>query len=240
MDERLSRGLQLDWWKLCFVLWVFSMIVTPLFPDHFLPLSYLSTLLLSLGIFGYALETYGAKTYVMFAVCFSFGVVVEYFGELTSFPFGRYVYTASGPHLFGVPLIVPLGWWAFSMIAISVPRKQKLFLAPLALVAWDLGLDPLMVKQAFWIFSPPGFYFAIPLSNFLGWYGAGLLLIYILLRLEPGLKQHSPTILRRVFAVQAFLMGVGLSVFYQMPLAGLVAASAMGLCLFISAYAKDR
>jgi lycopene beta-cyclase len=227
------QHFKLSWWKVCLGLWVLSMIPTPLFPDYFLILSYLSTLLLSTAIFGYALEKYGPKTYMLFMVTFTFGIAVEYLGETTGFPFGHYRYTALGPSIFGVPLMVPLGWWAFTMIALSISSNYKYWLAPLALVAWDVGLDPLMVKQGFWIFSE-GFYYGIPLSNFVGWFAAGCVLVRLLVWLEPRLYQDSSPVLRFVFGVQAFLMGVGLTVFYAMPLAGLMTALMMGLCLLIT------
>ena len=226
--------IKLSWWKVCLGLWILSMIPTPLFPDHFLAFSYLSTILLSIAILGYALEKYGLKAYLLFIVSFGFGVAVEWLGKTTGFPFGSYSYTALGPTILGVPLIVPLGWWAFSIIALSVPSYQKYWLAPLALVAWDVGLDPLMVKQGFWVFAPEGIYFGVPLSNFLGWYGAGFILMQLLVWLEPRMARgHSP-ILRFTFGVQAFFIGVGLTVFYAMPVAGFIAMSVMGCFLFIT------
>jgi putative membrane protein len=209
------------------------MIPTPLFPDSFLILSYLSTLLLSIAIFGYAKEKYGSKAYGLFGFTFIFGVAVEHLGETTGFPFGQYRYTVSGPSILGVPLIVPLGWWAFTMIALSVPSKYKYWLAPLALVAWDAGLDPLMVKQGFWVFSQ-GVYYGVPISNFFGWFIAGCVLVRLLIWLEPRLLQDSSPVLRFTFGVQAFLMGVGLTVFYAMPLAGVITFLSMGLCLLMT------
>jgi lycopene beta-cyclase len=225
------QRLQLSWWKFVLVLWALSMIPTPLFPEAFTPMSYFSTTLLVIGTLGYALEHYGSKAYLLFTISFSFGVAIEWLGKTTGVPFGSYHYTASGPHVFGVPLLVPLGWWAFTLIALSLPKRNKLFLAPLALVAWDLGLDPLMVAKGFWAFEQSGFYFGVPLSNFVGWYVSGFILVWILLRLEPKLVKDSPRALHLVFAVQTFLMGFGLMVFFGMPLAGLVTFMAMGSCL---------
>ena len=152
-------------------------------------------------------------------------------GKTTGIPFGDYHYTAPGPNIFGVPLLVPFGWWAFTLIAMSLPKRNKLFLAPLALVAWDLGLDPLMVSKDFWSFQSGGFYFGVPPSNFVGWYISGFMLVWILTKLEPKLRKDTPRTLHLVFAVQTFLMAFGLIVFFGMPLAGLVTFLAMGLCL---------
>jgi lycopene beta-cyclase len=225
------QRLHLTWWKFVLVLWALSMVPTPLFPEAFTALSYFSTTLLVIGTLGYALEHYGSKAYTLFIVAFTFGVLIEWLGKTTGIPFGAYRYTAPGPNILGVPFLVPLGWWAFTLIALSLPKRHKLFLAPLALVAWDLGLDPLMVNKGFWAFENGGAYFGVPLSNFVGWYVSGFILVWLLLRLEPKLRTDSPRTLHLVFAVQTFLMGVGLTVFFGMPVAGLVTFVAMGLCL---------
>jgi lycopene beta-cyclase len=229
--QHTLQRLHLSWWKFVLVLWALSMVPTPLFPEAFTVLSYFSTTLLVIGTLGYALERYGSKAYVLFAVAFSFGVAVEWLGKTTGIPFGAYRYTAPGPNIFGVPLLVPLGWWAFTLIALSLPNRNKLFLAPLALVAWDLGLDPLMVAKGFWSFASSGPYYDVPLSNFVGWYISGFVLVWILLKLEPRLKSDTPKPLHLVFAIQTFLMGAGLTVFFGMPVAGLVTFVAMGVCL---------
>ena len=227
--ERLGRLLpQLrSWWRMTFVLWALSMIPAPLIPDAFPILAYLSTVLLALAMLGYALERYGRRTWLLFVVTLVFGTLVEWLGESTGIPFGAYQYTAPGPSLLGVPLLVPLGWWAFTLIALAVAPVAKLWLAPLALVAWDVGLDPLMVAKGFWVFEPAGFYYGVPLTNFLGWYVAGLSLCWLLLRLEPRLRAENSPELRLVFVVQMFLICVGL-MFFGMPVAALVTFLAMG------------
>jgi lycopene beta-cyclase len=239
-DIHTLQRLQLSWWKFVLVLWGLSMVPTPLFPEAFTVLSYFSTSLLVVGTLGYALERYGSKAYVLFAFAFSFGVAVEWLGKRTGIPFGAYHYTAPGPNIFGVPLLVPLGWWAFTLIALSLPKRNKLFLAPLALVAWDLGLDPLMVAKGFWAFSADGLYYGVPLSNFVGWYVSGFVLVWVLIRLEPRLQRDTPKPLHLVFAIQTFLMGAGLTVFFGMPLAGLVTFVAMGLCLLQTVHPKPN
>jgi lycopene beta-cyclase len=237
LHERMTPvfgSLELSWWKGLLLLWIILMIITPLFPRAFSGFSYASTLTLAVAVFGYALEKYKHQAWLLFMVAFGFGVIVEWLGKTTGVPFGAYQYSADGPDILGVPLLVPLGWWAFSMIALSIPVRHKLWLAPLALVAWDLGLDPLMVKQSVWTFNNEGLYFGVPLSNFVGWYVSGLVLVYVLMWLEPRLKQTTSPVLRFAFGVQAFLMGVGLAVFFDMPLAGVVTASAMGLYLLLT------
>jgi putative membrane protein len=214
-------------WRVALLAWAVSMVPAPLAPHAFVPLAYLSTGLLTIGLLGYALARFGRRSLAAFAVAFAFGVAVEALGTRTGVPFGAYDYTAPGPAVLGVPLLVPLGWWAFTVVALAAaPRRGRAWLAPLALVAWDLGLDPLMVDRGFWRFER-GDWFGVPLSNFVGWYVAGRILVAALLRVLPGLREDAPPVIRAVFAVQAAMMGLGLAMF-GMPAAGLVAAAAMG------------
>ena len=218
-----------SWWKGAFALWALFMVPTPLLPDAFPVLAYLSTGFLALGVFGWALERYGKKAFLLFGVAFGFGLLVEWFGKTFGVPFGSYSYTAPGPSLLGVPLLIPLGWWAFTLIAVAVvPWRGRLWLAPLALVAWDLGLDPLMVEKGFWRFAEDGVYYGVPWTNFAGWYVSGVVLVWVLLRLEPRLRAESSLDLRLVFLAQAFLISVGL-IFFGLPVAGVVTLVAM-LC----------
>lgn len=215
-------------WRLLLGCWALAMIPAPLFPDAFVPLAYASTSALTLAVLSYAWRHYGPRSLLLFAVAFTFGIAIEVLGERTGVPFGEYQYLAPGPALFGVPLLVPLGWFAFTLIAIAVAPVGAIGVrlgAPLALVAWDVGLDPLMVREGFWVFAH-GPYFGVPWSNFIGWYLAGMLLVALLLRLEPRLAVERSADLRAVYLAQAFLMGVGLS-FYGLPLAGVIAGLAM-------------
>jgi len=213
-------------WRAWLAVWALTMVPTPLVPHLFAPLAYVSTSALALALLLYALRRYGARAWLLFGVAFTFGVAIEVLGERTGVPFGAYTYLAQGPALFGVPLLVPLGWFAFTMIALAVaPRGRARSLAPLALVAWDLGLDPLMVREGFWAFET-GTYFGVPWSNFVGWYVAGWLLVALLLRLEPRLADEDGVDLRATYVAQAFLIGVGLA-FFGLPVAGAVAAGAM-------------
>ncbi len=224
--RRLWHELRRRPWRAWLAVWALTMIPTPLFPAAFAPLAYASTTALAFAVLVYALRRYGLRAWALFGTAFAFGVAVEVVGERTGFPFGAYTYLAPGPAVFGVPLLVPLGWFAFTLIALAVaPRGRARWIAPLALVAWDLGLDPLMVREGFWAFDQ-GAYFGVPWTNFAGWYLAGWLLVAALLRIEPRLSEEDGGDLRATYAAQAFLIGVGLA-FFGLPVAGLIAAIAM-------------
>jgi lycopene beta-cyclase len=219
-------------WRPLLFAWALAMIPTPLAPDWFGVFAYVSTGFLALAVLVYAYGRYGRVALLLFGVAFVFGVLVEWLGATTGVPFGHYAYSAPGPSIVGVPVLVPLGWWAFAMIGIAVARRRRaLLLAPLAMVAWDLGLDPLMVSQGYWTFAADAPYYGVPLTNFLGWAVAGAALVALLLRIEPRLDLEESADLRAVFLAQAFLMGVGLLAFglYTAALASTAAMVALAL-----------
>lgn len=99
-----------------------------------------------------------------------------------------YHYTAVlGPRFLGVALVVPLGW--FSMLYAShivanlmvggsplSPRRGgsrlllTAFLTSLVMTAWDLTLDPFMVKKVgAWVWSQKGGFLDIPFANYVSW-----------------------------------------------------------------------
>jgi putative membrane protein len=204
------------------------MVPAPLVPRAFPTLAYLSTTFLALGLLLFAWRRVGPRAGAAFALAVAFGLGVEWLGSRTGFPFGAYAYTAPGPTLLGVPLLVPLGWWAFTLLAFAaVPQRHAFWAAPLALVAWDLGLDPLMVRQGFWAFATTAPYYGVPWVNFLGWAACGALLLVAMRWVAPGLGRVRGPVVRAVFAGQAALMTIGLA-WYGMPWAALATFAGMG------------
>lgn len=113
------------------------------------------------------------------------GLLAEVAGTATGVPFGCYSYATDrlGPHLAGVPLVVPLAWtggfyplWcAVEVVARRLGRGRgpQVALAAATAVGWDLYLDPQMVAAGYWTWcSPhpglPGLE-VIPYTNYLGW-----------------------------------------------------------------------
>lgn len=109
------------------------------------------------------------------------GFAAEIVGTQTGRPFGRYAYTDRlGPRVRGVPLLVFAAW---SMMARPAwvtagwlePRTpRRVVLAAGALTAWDVMLDPRMVRGGYWEWPGGGRYEGIPASNFAGWFATGL------------------------------------------------------------------
>ena len=126
---------------------------------------------------------------------------VEAIGAATELPFGSYRYTdLLQPQFIGVPLLIPLAWlmmlppsWAVAR-CLSGPRSGIRFvvISSLAFTAWDLFLDPQMVKWDLWIWEGNGFYFGIPLINFAGWILASALITALV---RPNVIPERPLLL---------------------------------------------
>ena len=114
------------------------------------------------------------------------GGTSELIGTTTGFPFGAYEYTPwLGPKLFGhVPYFIPLSWFAMSIVSLDLAqrvvgsRAGRIALGALFMVIWDVSLDPAMSRAfPFWVYPGGGFFYGMPLSNWLGWFGVSLVIL---------------------------------------------------------------
>lgn len=116
----------------------------------------------------------------------------ESVGVVSGVPFGRYFYTqVLGVKLFGlVPWVIPITYfailypaWLVACTALGVdprafdPRRLgwtsvaiTALVSALAMTAWDLTMDPVMVYEVHaWVWIDGGAWFGVPFSNFAGW-----------------------------------------------------------------------
>jgi carotene biosynthesis associated membrane protein len=163
-------------------------------------------------------------------------LLVERLGTATGFPFGEYDYSgALEPTVAGVPAIVPLAWFAMGVPALEVghritrSRPAAVLLGALALAAWDLFLDPQMVDAGYWEWEADGVYHGIPLSNYAGWIGVGLVVLGVVdrLRATPG-EPAAGTALVGLYTWWAVMNTIGFVVFFREPLVGAVGGLGMG------------
>lgn len=176
-------------WTWLLALYVALKIPVPLWPDGFPVLGLASTAALFLSALAFAWERVGArKALLMAALAFGAGLGVEMLGNRTGFPFGIYSYaTAPGPRVFEVPLLVPLGWFAFSLAGMLLSGGRA-WLAGLLMMLWDVGLEPLLTAERYWLWSDPNPLWAgAPLQNFLGWWAVGSLIGWAFGRIAPEL-----------------------------------------------------
>jgi uncharacterized membrane protein len=135
------------------------------------------------------------------------GLAIEVLGVATGFPFGTYDYAdALGPHLGGVPWIIPMAWawmaWPAWLAAgeLTTRRGARVWLAGLALAAWDLFLDPQMVAEGYWRWHQstaatlPGVVPAVPIQNHVAWFAVAVLMMAVLAAAAgpAGRRGHGP------------------------------------------------
>jgi uncharacterized membrane protein len=158
------------------------------------------------------------------AAAFALGLAAEWAGTRTGFPFGAYRYTGLLRPAFGtVPLVVPLAWAAMGLPGYAVgatvarTRAGRIAAGAVALTAWDLFLDPQMVRDGFWRWAHPGPYQGVPLSNFAGWLLVSAVLMAVFDGLlKPQSRQLTPPHpgLLAAYTVMAVMETVGFAVIF--------------------------
>ena len=118
--------------------------------------------------------------------------IAEIVGVHHGVPFGEFHYTENfGPLLFQtIPLMIPLAWWIilgslfmvvdYALFRISTVEgfnALALFvLVPLGATLSDLTLEPVAFHvRDYWVWEEGGFYYEVPLQNFLGWLAVSLI-----------------------------------------------------------------
>jgi putative membrane protein len=125
------------------------------------------------------------QTIFLAVLVFLTGLTFESIGVATGFIYGPYHYTDNlGPKFLGlVPYLIPIAWFmmiypsfviAGRLIPARSSRFTRIILVAIAggmiMTAWDLGMDPLMVRAGYWVWDINGAYFGVPVQNFWGWW----------------------------------------------------------------------
>lgn len=125
------------------------------------------------------------------AVLTTYTYGIEIVGVRTDWPYGAFEYAISlGPMLFGeVPLALPLFFiplvvnaYLLALLVLGDRGTNPLVRvasAVVAVVAVDAVLDPAAVAIDFWSYVPPGGYYGVPLSNYLGWVLSGTVAVIL-------------------------------------------------------------
>ena len=155
----------------------------------------------------------GRRALAVFVVAFTISLGAELLGTSTGYPFGAYSYTTQlGYRVLGlVPFNIPTSW--FFMVYCSLAICGRLLrvaddartkwkwaaLGGVVLTAWDVSMDPAMVKTTHWLWhlddpatqSPLArlflgdIFYGMPLSNWLGWLLTGTIVARAMLALVP-------------------------------------------------------
>ena len=161
--------------------------------------------------------------------------LVERVGTSTGVPFGRYQYTGRlRPVVAGVPVAVPVAWWAMAVPARESAHAAlggrstvatRIVVGAAALTAWDLFLDPQMTTEGFWRWPGGGRYRSIPLRNFAGWFVTGLAVMGVLEVVLPAIAPDP--VLVAEYAAMGAMETVGFAAFFGDRVVALMGAAAM-------------
>ena len=158
-----------------------------------------------------------------FVGVYGFTLAAECAGAGLGWLFGSYHFTdLLGFRWFGlVPALIPLAWFnlavpSFVTASLAFPSRAARILGGVSLMlGWDLCTDPLLGhRYPFWVWSDPGGYYGIPLSNFAGWFLMSLLAMALLDRLSWTRVQEEGS---RPFLAHygaSLFMALGLAVIY--------------------------
>jgi uncharacterized membrane protein len=175
--------------------------------------------------------------------------LIEHVGTSTGFPFGSYAYSGMlRPTVVGVPVAVPLAWFAMAVPAREAARSalgsrstvaSRIALGAVALTAWDLFLDPQMVAEGYWRWARAGRYRGIPISNFAGWLLTAAGVMAVLEVVLPPNQAADPLLVAEYGGV-AVMQTLGFARFFgdrtvalvggvgMLPLAGVAARGLVG------------
>jgi uncharacterized membrane protein len=216
-----------------FVVTAAAMIATPLRPKG------KRSGLASVVVVGLAATTFAAawkrwglrRTLVAFGTIASATLALEHVGTSSGKPFGGYQYSdVLRPKVAGVPVIVPLAWFAMALpareTAVALGRRWRIPVGAVLLTAWDLFLDPQMVGEGYWTWAKKGRYRGIPVSNYLGWFVSSLGVMALLDGILPTDGKADATLVGE-YSWMAVMQTVGFAAFFRDPLVALVGGSAM-------------
>lgn len=145
--------------------------------------SIFALLIISLPLFYVLYSKFGIRTFLKLIISLSlFGLLIEYIGLTTGWPYGEFSYTANlGGKIFGIlPWTIGLSWTPLVVGAVALVysttqnKLLRIILPALVLVLFDLLLDPLAVRLGMWSYPAGGAYYGVPIQNFFGWLVSGI------------------------------------------------------------------
>lgn len=138
------------------------------------------TLLYAFFVLMIAHKSFSFRFTAVLTFAFCVGLAVEIIGVLSGKIFGRYEYTdALGSQLMTVPFIIGINWISLTYVTNNIAAhltKQKhiaTIIAALAMVGFDVLIEPLAIKHHFWIWLDDGL---PPLQNYISWFAVSLVL----------------------------------------------------------------
>jgi bisanhydrobacterioruberin hydratase len=180
------------------------------------------------------------------------GFLVETIGEITDFPFGAYRYTdVLAPKIFVVPIAITFAWLMIMLSSYFTARYlvHRVFpefgqglaigLAVALAVTSDLLMEPVaFLVQNYWVWERGGFYYGVPLSNFIAWAITTLIMVLVFrkltrLKYEPLDKPLILSFIPAALYLMNLFMFTGINVSRGYFLAGAIGAFALSFVGFV-------
>lgn len=205
---------------LCFVVFIssyFAVVIS--IGDFFTSVSNIFILILAIPVIFSLTNWLGFKKgLTIFLLLGGLSLGIEMVAIVTGIPYGNFQYSSTlGFHVFNVPISVALAYLpillgSFTLgnhILKSPTQLSNTLLSAQINTAIDFLIDPVAVKARFWFWPDGGFYYEVPLINFVGWLCTGflysqiflvvpafigciILAVVIFFNLQPlGLKQNN-------------------------------------------------
>ncbi len=221
-----------------------------------------------LGFLAYCIGA--RRALIVFAVSFSLSLASELTGTSTGYPFGVYGYSDQLGYKIAhlVPFNIPTSWFYMLVASLAIcgrllpatddnrSRWWWALIGGTVLTAWDVSMDPAMVKTHHWIWSVPDlssrdaftrfigtpFFFGMPLTNWLGWLLTGILVARLMLVVVPPsvwAKQVSPSRFPLILYGVNGLLPIAICLGQDMVLAGVLGIIAMAVPL-VAALRAER
>jgi putative membrane protein len=213
------------------------------------------------------------KSLAMFVVASGVALGSELTGTATQLPFGEYQYTTLlGYRILDlVPFPIPISWYYMIMGSLVITGRllaarddnatwwKWAAVGGLILVAWDVSMDPAMVKTAHWIwgdgdlfvrlglpapvvaFFTRDIFYGMPASNWLGWYLTGVIISRLVLQIVPPslyAARLSPTSLPIVLYAVNGIMPVALCLRDDMIWGAVLGTVAMLIPIVLAIFAR--
>ncbi|MFC5753634.1 carotenoid biosynthesis protein [Actinomadura rugatobispora] len=175
-----------------------------------------------------------------FTAAVAVGYAAEWIGVRTGVPFGEYSYTTVlWPQVGGVPVVVAAAWGGMGLAAHAVATAivpsggvARVAVGAAALTAWDLFLDPQMLRLGLWTWADPGPYRGVPLSNFAGWLAVSALVMVVIDAIVGRAERAASRGLLALYSVMAAMETLAFAAVFQPPDRLVAAAGGLSMGTF--------
>ena len=205
------------------------------------------------------------RALAIFAAAFAISLGAELLGTATGYPFGPYAYTGQLGYRVGglVPFNIPTSWFFMLYCSLAIcgrllpagddgrAKAQWAMTAGVILTAWDVSMDPAMVRTTHWLWHlrPPAeqsalerffvgdLFYGMPLSNWLGWLLTGTVVARAMLAIVPPsafARRVSPSRFPLLLYAVNGILPIAICVRQDMMWAAVLGALAMGLPLALA------